>query len=139
LRIRRERWHRLRQEEWHSGDELKDMLRHGPRRAAAGLRRLHAVHHSVYLSILHNGLPIGARRRRDGRANAPAVPQAADIIARDDLDKTTSLDMSNLDEPRIEEENVGLVEGDLLSVALPFDGGPVASRVSVSVNVHAEF
>jgi hypothetical protein len=55
------------------------------------------------------------------------------------LYQASGLNVSDLDEPRVKEENVWLVEGDSFGVTFPFDGGCTASRVSVFVNVYPEF
>ena len=57
------------------------------------------------------------------RANeSSTIPDAADILSRDNLGKAARLDMSDLDEGRSEQQDVWWMPGCMGSDAFPFDG-----------------
>jgi hypothetical protein len=109
-------------------DQLDDLLRlhRASGDAAAVLARLlRRVHDRMDARLLVDAavrapavLAGGLRRRH---ARAAAVPDAADVVPGDDLREPARLDVADLDEPRVEEEHVGVVVSSALGCALPFD------------------
>jgi hypothetical protein len=79
-------------------------------------------------NTLRDGLRIG---------RTPAVPDALHFISGDDLDKMAGLHVPNLDEFRVEKEDVGRVRGDSVRLAFPFDRA-YARGVSVFVYIQPE-
>lgn len=122
------------------------MLRDRPRttvRAHLLLWRLRRAHDAVHARLLAHALapPIGPRgRRRIGRRTT-AVPDAAHLVARDDLRQPSGLDMSYLDEAGVKEQHVRWVPSDVLCRALPFNrlyGIVGASTVGIAMAVDVE-
>ena len=70
--------------------------------------------------------------------NTPTIPYAADIVAGYDLCESTSLDMANFDETRVEEQHVGRVPSNVLCRAFPFDGANGPARIAMPIDVQAE-
>ena len=59
-----------------------------------------------------------------------------DIGPLDDLDEFSKGNMADLDEARVEDDDVGRVERNSLGCAFPFDDGYLAiSEVAVPINV----
>lgn len=71
--------------------------------------------------------------------SASSVPDATHVVAWYDLCKTTGLDVPDLDEARIEQENVWRVPGDVLGCAFPFDRLHRPTGVTVTVDVQTKF
>ena len=87
---------------------------------------------------------VGPGRNRRARRRAPAVPYAAHLVTGDDLCESARLDVANLDEARVEEQDVWRVPGNMFSSAFPLNSlhGAVLSCpawVSMTVNVETEF
>ena len=60
--------------------------------------------------------------RTDGRHVRPAaVPDATDIVPWDDLCQPSGLDVPDLDEARIEEEDVRMMQRNAFGGAFPFN------------------
>lgn len=98
------------------------------------------VHHSVDARLLRHPLrPALGPGVDDVGAQPAAVPQAVDVAAGDDLHETAGRDVPDLDEARVEEQDVGRVDGDLLGGAFPFDGAQRATGFAVLVHVKPEF
>ena len=74
-----------------------------------------------------------------GITNSTSIPDAANIISRDDLRQSASLDVSNLDETRVKDKNVRRVVCNSLGIALPLDSVTRAIGISVLINVKTEF
>ena len=70
---------------------------------------------------------------------ATAIPDAPNLISRNDLGKETGRDVSHFDKARVKEEDVRPVHGHTLGGALPFDRSRRAARRSMFVHVDAEF
>ena len=69
---------------------------------------------------------------------ASAVPYTSHIVSGNDLDKATSLDVSDLDESAVEKEDIGRVPGNPLCCAFPLDRTYTAAWISVLVDVQSE-
>ena len=70
---------------------------------------------------------------------APPVPYTSHIISGNDLDEAASLDMSDLNEPAVEKEDVGRVPGNPLRRAFPLDRTYATAWVSMFVDVQSKF
>ncbi len=141
LRRRRERAGQIQRDR---RDELEDVLRDRPPHARVRAQRrrgVREVHHSVHARLLRDHLlpePLW-RGRRLRRARHPApVPDAAHVVAWDDLREPPGLDVPDLDEPRVEEEHIGRVPCDVLCCALPLDRPDRPAGISVAVDIQAE-
>lgn len=66
---------------------------------------------------------------------ASAVPDASHVVPGDDLDETTGLYVSDLDESAVEEKDVWCVPGDPLRCSFPLDRTYATARVSVFVDI----
>lgn len=72
-------------------------------------------------------------------ANTASIPSASNISARNDLSKTTGLDVTNLNEARVKEEDVWRVESNTLCCTFPFDCAGGTTRIAVFVNIETKF
>lgn len=81
---------------------------------------------------------------RAGRASAAAglctasIPDATDIIPRDDLREPAGLNVPDLDKSRVEEEDIGLVPGDAFSGTFPLYGAGGPGGIAVPIDIDAE-
>ena len=71
--------------------------------------------------------------------NSTSVPDAANIVSRDDLRQSSRLDVSNLDETRVKDKNIRRVVCNSLGIAFPLDSVTRATGISVLVNVKTKF
>jgi len=96
------------------------------------------VHHPVHPGPLQNDLI--PRSFRDGLrvVRAPPVPYTSHINSGNDLDEAASLDMSDLDVPAVEKEDVGRVPGNPLRRAFPLDRTYATARVSMFVDIQSK-
>jgi hypothetical protein len=102
--------------------------------------RFDEVHDSVDLGFL-NHLIIRYIASGNGvvRVEPPGVPDTANVLARKDLRKTPRFHMANFDEPRVEEENVGCMESNAISTALPFNDASITTRITLLIDIYAKF
>ena len=95
----------------------------------------------MYSRLLRDRLlAVAIWNRRCGRntSDTAAVPDTADVVARNNLCKTTCFDVSDLDEAAVEQEDVGRMPCDMLCCAFPLDGSNRAAGISVAINVEAK-
>ena len=136
VRCVRGRGQRLREEQRNRRNQLEHVLsRHTL--PALGCRSFR-VHHPVYPGFLRNDLVAQAVRNGLGLIRASAVPDASHVVSGDDLNETTGLDMSDLNESAVEKEDVRWVPGDPFRCALPLDCANASAWVSVFVYVQPE-
>lgn len=104
----------------------------------------HAVvrrRHDVYPRFLYNTLVaafpclvIG-----NGLVEPATIPYAVDVVPRDDLREPACLQMSDFDETRVEEKDVGIVKRDAVGCSFPLHGTGPATGLPFLVDVHTEF
>lgn len=100
------------------------------------------VHDTVHTRFLRDRLlAISFRKWRYGRgtSDAASVPNAPNVIPRDDLGEATSLHMPNFDEAAVKQEDVWRVPRDVLGGTLPLDGAHRPTGVSVTIHVETKF
>lgn len=100
-------------------------------------RRIGARHDTMHARLLRDAFvpSLWTRGRRRHTRGVAAIPDAAHIVAGNDLRETASFDVSDLDEARVEEENVGRVPSDVFRCPFPFDGPHLPARITVPVDV----
>jgi hypothetical protein len=95
-------------------------------------------HHSVHLRFLLlsrvHGLSLQSRVR-----NTAAVPDASDIVSRDDLRQPPRVNVPDFDEARVEEEDIGRMACDTLGRTFPFNDNARTDRIAVLVDMQTEF
>jgi hypothetical protein len=97
-------------------------------------------HHSVYACFLaRNFSTVWPRCSCDVGVQSTAVPEAAHVVARDDLREAACLDVADLDESGVEEEDIGVVQCYAFRRPLPFDGPDRRpTGIAMFVNIEAE-
>ena len=93
--------------------------------------------HSGFLS--HAILPTVGTRGGEMGIKLAAVPEAPDIVPRDNLGQTSCLDVSNFNRWAVEQEDIRRVERDVFRRALPLNGAKCATWVTMFVDVEAKF
>lgn len=126
-------------------DQLEYVLRNRSRTSLSRWTRrrprLCRVHHTMHPRFLCHALRPTFRSRciRLATCSATSVPDTSHIVTRYDLCKTAGLDVPNLDEARVEKENVWRMPSDVLGCAFPFDRLHRAAGITVTVDVQTEF
>lgn len=100
-----------------------------------------SIHDAVDARFLRDALCPSLRTghcRRGDVGSPSAIPYATDVVSWDDLRETTGLDVSDLDEPCVEQENIGRVPRDMFCCAFPLDGSHAPTRITVTIDIEAE-
>ena len=72
-------------------------------------------------------------------ADASSVPNTPDVGTRNDLYESPRFNVSDFNEARIKEEDVGSVECNTFCSAFPLYGSYCSARVAMLVNIEAKF
>lgn len=78
-------------------------------------------------------------RRDTGHQRSSSIPDASEVVTRDDLAQPPSFNMSHLNESRVKYKDVWRVPCDVFGSAFPLDGPFCATRVTVAVYIQPEF
>jgi hypothetical protein len=126
-----------------SGNELKDVLHDaGARQSCAtlSLRPVVCAHDAMHAHFLRRRFlphPVGTWRDRWRQPPTP-IPDACQVVSRDDLTQPPGFDVAHFDEVRVEDEDVWRVPGDVLRCAFPFDGALSTTWVAIAVHIQPE-
>lgn len=107
---------------------------------AVGLR-IGCFHDCVNPGVQRSRLVPSTRTRGDDRRQGctPAIPEATNLCPSDDLYQASAVDVSDLDEPRVEDDDVWRVERHTLGRAFPLDNAVGAVGVTMAIDVKSEF
>jgi hypothetical protein len=73
------------------------------------------------------------------RVEPHAVPDATNVVPRKNLCKPACFYVTNFNEPRIEEENIGRMESNTIGAALPFNSVGVTTRIALFIDINTKF
>ena len=108
--------------------------------AATTTNSFRRVHDGVHLRLLDLVVvldPVLPNLLRE-IARPAAIPDAADVVAGNDLAEARRLHMTDFDEAGVEQQDVWRMESDALCRALPFNGLDGTTGVTVLVDIEAE-
>ena len=114
------------------------MLRSRTRWPLAGLAAaFRSLHDRMDSCILWSTFrpPVRTWRADRWHVRPPTIPDAADVVTRDDLRETTCLDVTNFNEPAVEQQDVGGMPCNPFSSSFPFNRSGLPAGVTMSINI----
>jgi hypothetical protein len=116
---------------------LRDSFRRSANRLNGGF---YEVRNSVDLCFLNHLVVRYVAGSKDVvRVESSAVPDATNVIARKDLRKPACFYVANFNEPRVEKENIGCMEGSTIGTPLPFNGASITTWITLLIDIDAKF